>query len=127
MTSLSLRLGSASERSLTMVFEDIQSTEVSGGLSKRELSLKMFFRQPRSGRAQGSVTFNSLDLEATLSLLNLQNVADFTVTNSYFRQVMMMIMMMMMMMMTGGQPRDCPQRRHQVPQQRRQQQQLLQN
>ena len=84
MNSLGLLMQSASERSLTIVIENIQNTEVSGGLNQRDLVLKMYFRELGS---QGSVTFTNLDLEPTLSLVNLVNIADFTVTNSYFRRV----------------------------------------
>ena len=84
MNSLGLLMQSASERSLTIVIENIQNTEVSGGLNQRDLILKMYFRQLGS---QGSVTFTNLELEPTLSLVNLVNIADFTVTNSYFRRV----------------------------------------
>ena len=89
MTSLGLRMRSASERTLTIVFDEIQNTEVSGGINQRDLVLKMFFRnrQPQNLRPQGSVTFTNLELEPTLSLVNLQNLAEFTVTNSYFRRV----------------------------------------
>ena len=89
INSLGLRMRSASERTLTLVFDEIQNTEVSGSINQRDLVLKMFFRnrQPQNLRPQGSVTFTNLELEPTLSLVNLQNLAEFTVTNSYFRRV----------------------------------------
>ena len=87
MASLGLRMRSASERALTIIFDEIKNTEVSGSLNQRDLVLKMFFRDRRSQRPQGSVTFTNLELESTLSLLNLMNLADFTVDNSYFRRV----------------------------------------
>ena len=87
MASLGLRMRSASERALTIKFDEIKNTEVSGNLNQRDLVLKMFFRDRRSQRPQGSVTFTNLELEPTLSLLNLMNLADFTVDNSYFRRV----------------------------------------
>ena len=68
-----------------MVFENIISTELSGSLQSTDLELKMFFREPRS--RQGSVIFNNISMGATISVLNLQDVAHLTVANSYFRQI----------------------------------------
>ena len=74
-----------SGRSFNMVFEDITTTDFSGYISNRDLTMRMFFRKPRSRRS--SVTFNNVNFEANFDVLNLQNVAHLIVANSHFRNI----------------------------------------
>ena len=45
----------------------------------------MFFRQRRS--QQSSVTFDRVNIQSNVRLLNFQDVGDITVASSYFRQI----------------------------------------
>jgi len=85
INTLNIRFSNIVERRLNMIFDNIISTELSGSLQSTDLELRMFFREPKS--RQGSVIFNNINIAATISVLNLQDVAHLTVANSYFRQI----------------------------------------
>jgi len=85
VNSLDLKFRDISGRSFNMVFEDITTTDFSGYISNRDLTMRMFFRKPRSRRS--SVTFNNVNFEANFDVLNLQNVAHLIVANSHFRNI----------------------------------------
>ena len=68
-----------------IIFTDIVDTEVKGALPDTSARVQMFFRQTRS--QQSSVTFNRVNIQSTVRLLNFQDVADITVAASYFRQI----------------------------------------
>ena len=68
-----------------IIFTDIVDTEVKGALPDTSARVQMFFRQTRS--QQSSVTFNTVNIQSTVRLLNFQDVADITVASSHFRQI----------------------------------------
>ena len=56
-----------------------------GRLPDASATVQMFFRQTRS--QQSSVTFNRVNIQSSVRLLNFQDVAHITVASSYFRQI----------------------------------------
>ena len=56
-----------------------------GQLPDMSTTVQMFFRQTRS--QQSSVSFNKVNIQANVRLLNFQDVAHITVADSYFRQI----------------------------------------
>ena len=84
--SLKIKLNNInSVRSVRMVFTNIINTEFTGSITNTVPDLRMYFRELRTGRA--AVTFNNVNIEASIKLINLQDIAHFTVADSYFRAV----------------------------------------
>ena len=73
------------ESHTNFIFTDILDTRIRGSLPDISSTVQMFFRQTRS--QQSSVTFDRADIQSSLRLLNFQDVADITVSSSYFRQI----------------------------------------
>merc|ERR1711936_390756 len=85
INKLSVELRGLPQSQTNLIFTDILDTEVMGQLPDISTTVQMFFRQTRS--QQSSVSFNKVNIQANVRLLNFQDVAHITVADSYFRQI----------------------------------------
>jgi len=85
MNQLSVELRGVTQSHTNFIFTDILDTKIRGSLPDISSTVQMFFRQTRG--QQSSVTFDRADIQSSLRLLNFQDVADITVSSSYFRQI----------------------------------------
>ena len=70
-----------------IIFTDILDTVIRGRLPDTTRTVQMFFRLRQRRSQQSSVTFDRVNIQSNVRLLNFQDVADITVASSYFRQI----------------------------------------